>query len=66
MLIQHHSLRSLVAAEQCTDQQTMVLVQLLHGEVRRAMELDEPLLTSAAEQGSGHVELLLNLDVDIT
>lgn len=50
MLVQHHALSGIVTAQQRADQQTVVLIQLLHGGVRRAMQLDETLLTAAAEQ----------------
>jgi hypothetical protein len=44
----------------------VVLIQLLHGDVGGTMQLDEPLLTAAAEQRSVHVGLLLDLDAGIT
>lgn len=50
MLVQHHALGCIVTAQQCADQQTVVLIQLLQGGVRRAMQLDETLLTATAEQ----------------
>lgn len=50
MLVEHHPLGGIVTAQQRADQQTVMLIQLLHGEVCRTMQLDETLLAAAAEQ----------------
>lgn len=57
MLIEHRALGGVVATTQRADQQAVMLIQFLHGEVGCAMQLDEPLLAAAAEQRSVHVEL---------
>ena len=40
MLVQHHALRGIVTTEQRPDQQAVMLIQFLHGDVGRAMQLD--------------------------
>lgn len=65
MLIEHHALGRIVTTEQRADQQAVMLVQLLHGGIRGTMQLDESLLTAAAEKGSIHVGLLWDLNVGL-
>lgn len=66
MLIEHHALGRIVTTEQRADQQAVVLIQLLQGAVRGTMQLDESLLTAAAEEGSIHVGFLEDLNVRLT
>lgn len=62
MLIQHGPLRGIVTTQQRANQQTVMLIQLLHRDICRTVQLDETLLAAAAEQGSSHVVLWLVLD----
>jgi hypothetical protein len=54
MLLEHGALSAIVTSEERTDQQAVVLIQLLQSGVGRAVQLGQALLAAAAEQGSIH------------
>jgi len=54
VFVEHLSLGIAIAAEQRADQQAVMLIEFLQGEIGGSLQFHESLLTATTEQGSVH------------